>query len=31
MGSVNIILLKHDTHGDSFVFLDTIYAKFLLP
>ena len=31
MGDSNIDLLKYDTHGDSYDFLDTIYANFLLP
>ena len=31
MGDPNIDLLKYDTHGDSYDFLDTIYANFLLP
>ena len=31
MGDFNIDLLKYDMHGDSFDFLDAMYASFLLP
>ena len=31
MGDSNIDLLKYDTYGDSYDFLDAIYANFLLP
>ena len=31
MRDFNIDLLKYDLHGDSFDFLDAMYASFLLP
>ena len=31
MDDFNIDLLKYDMHGDSFDFLDAMYASFLLP